>query len=238
MVQEHAENSIYRRITFALFGVATPSDLIQDPTRTPFNIGRAIELKGFQLQEALPLAQGFEGLFNAPTAILAEILCWTGGQPFLTQKVCRLVMKKGSNREWETQELPHNLVEFLVQSCVIHNWEAQDEPEHLKTIRDRLLQEEQSSCRLLGLYQQVLKEESQSRYAKLISPSITSVTVDESWEQTQLLLSGVVVKHQGCLRVRNRIYRSVFNLRWVEQQLAIATPLQQRSPGVVSLRSH
>ncbi len=31
----------YHRIAFALFGVATPSDLIQDKKRTPFNIGKA-----------------------------------------------------------------------------------------------------------------------------------------------------------------------------------------------------
>ncbi|HEY9635021.1 MAG TPA: AAA-like domain-containing protein [Coleofasciculaceae cyanobacterium] len=37
----------YKRITFAIFGVATPSDLIQDSNRTPFNIGKAIELHGF-----------------------------------------------------------------------------------------------------------------------------------------------------------------------------------------------
>ena len=31
----------YQRITFALSGVAAPSDLIRDRTRTPFNIGKA-----------------------------------------------------------------------------------------------------------------------------------------------------------------------------------------------------
>ncbi|WP_442923028.1 AAA-like domain-containing protein [Microcoleus sp. A006_D1] len=41
----------YQRLTFALLGVATPSDLIADKTQTPFNIGRAIALNGFQLHE-------------------------------------------------------------------------------------------------------------------------------------------------------------------------------------------
>ena len=34
----------YRRLTFVLIGVATPSDLISDKRRTPFNIGCAIAL--------------------------------------------------------------------------------------------------------------------------------------------------------------------------------------------------
>jgi AAA-like domain len=53
-----SENSAYKRLTFALLGVATPSDLIKDKTRTPFNIGEAIELDGFKIHEIEPLAKG------------------------------------------------------------------------------------------------------------------------------------------------------------------------------------
>ncbi|MHC5722130.1 MAG: AAA-like domain-containing protein, partial [Nostoc sp.] len=49
-----ASDSDYNRLTFALIGVSTPSDLIQDKRRTPFNIGRAIDLTGFRLDEAEP----------------------------------------------------------------------------------------------------------------------------------------------------------------------------------------
>ncbi|MFM7353890.1 MAG: AAA-like domain-containing protein, partial [Microcystis aeruginosa] len=41
---QRAENAQYERITFALFGVATPADLIREKTQTSFNIGQAIEL--------------------------------------------------------------------------------------------------------------------------------------------------------------------------------------------------
>ncbi len=44
---QRADKPEYNRLTFALIGVATPSDLISDRRRTPFNIGRAIELRGF-----------------------------------------------------------------------------------------------------------------------------------------------------------------------------------------------
>nr|WP_258169468.1 AAA-like domain-containing protein [Nostoc sp. 'Peltigera membranacea cyanobiont' N6] len=70
-----------------LLGVATPSDLIQNKNRTPFNIGKGIELTGFEFAEALPLIKGFSGQASNPEAVLKEILGWTGGQPFLTQKV-------------------------------------------------------------------------------------------------------------------------------------------------------
>lgn len=43
-------------------------------------------------------------------------------------------------------------VEQLVRSQIIQNWQSQDEPEHLRTIRDRLLFDEQQAGRLLGIY--------------------------------------------------------------------------------------
>jgi predicted ATPase/GAF domain-containing protein/tRNA A-37 threonylcarbamoyl transferase component Bud32 len=48
----------YERLTFALFGVATPSDLMTDIRTTPFNIGQSIQLEGFKEHEAQPLLQG------------------------------------------------------------------------------------------------------------------------------------------------------------------------------------
>jgi hypothetical protein len=150
---KRTDRTEYRRLTFALIGVATPSDLIQDRRRTPFNIGRAIEMAGFQVEEAQPLEVGLAVKASNPRAVLQAVLDWTGGQPFLTQKVCKLILNaeseipEGREAEW---------VEELVQRRIISFWESQDEPEHLKTIRDRILRREQRAGRLLGLYQQIL----------------------------------------------------------------------------------
>ncbi|WP_231948040.1 hypothetical protein [Phormidesmis priestleyi] len=53
-----ADNAAYCRLTWAILGVATPADLIRDRSRTPFNIGQAIELQGFQDYEVSPLSEG------------------------------------------------------------------------------------------------------------------------------------------------------------------------------------
>lgn len=203
---KRADQPEYNRLTFALFGVAAPYDLIRDKKRTPFNIGQAVELSGFQLDEAQLLAQGLEGRVSNPQAVLKEILDWTGGQPFLTQKLCQLVLATfnpvpaGGEAKW---------IEQLVRSQVIENWEFQDKPEHLKTIRDRLLSSEQDTAQLLQVYQQILQQE---------------LAADNSPEQTQVRLSGLVVKQQGFLRVYNRIYASVFNQQWVINVLASLRP--------------
>jgi adenylate cyclase len=61
-LEQRSVNPEYQRLTFALLGVATPSDLILDKTHTPFNIGTAIELQGFGTHEVEVLAQGLEGI--------------------------------------------------------------------------------------------------------------------------------------------------------------------------------
>ncbi|AFY54998.1 WD40 repeat-containing protein [Rivularia sp. PCC 7116] len=208
---KRVDNPEYKRLTFALLGVATPSDLIADKNQTPFNIGKAIELYGFKVDEAEPLAQGLNGKVNNPQAAIKEILNWTGGQPFLSQKLCQLIIK-GENIN-ENNIPASKLVEVLVQNSIIKNWEAQDEPEHLKTIRDRILRNEQKAGRLLVIYQEILQQ--------------GEVIADGSLEQTDLRLSGLVVQEQGKLRVYNQIYQQVFNKNWVEKQLEKLRPYSQ-----------
>jgi len=185
-------NPAYKRLTWVLFGVTTPSKLINDYQRTPFNIGQAIQLEGFKEHEAQPLLQGLSDKVSNPQTVLKEVLAWTNGQPFLTQKICQFI-RNSSDPIPDHQEA--EWIENLVQTRIIDNWESQDEPEHLKTIRDRLLHSKQS-VELLALYRQVLHQ----GYV---------VSVD-SPEERELILSGLVVKQQGTLRVQNLIYQSIF----------------------------
>jgi AAA-like domain len=195
-------NQEYRRLTFALFGVATPSDLISDRQRTPFNIGQAIELKGFKLNEAQPLLTGLQAKTSNPQLLLEEVLVWTNGQPFLTQKLCQLICS-------DSVSVPQNnlkkWIEQLVRTHIIENWQSQDEPEHLKTIRNRLLRNEEKTACLLGLYRQILQH--------------GSITTNNTVEQQELLLSGLIIRQKDVLKIGNRIYQEVFNLAWVKKQL-------------------
>lgn len=194
---QRADNPKYNRLTFCLLGVATPSTLIEDKRRTPFNIGKAIELKGFQLEEAkLSLVKGFANKIDNPEKILVEVLLWTGGQPFLTQKLCQLVI--------DTETKNPNISQ-LVKKQIIDNWEAQDEPEHLRTIRDRLLHDKQRSVILLELYQRIYYQ--------------GKIETSNSYEEVELQLSGLVVKQQAKLRIANPIYKEIFNQNWIDKQL-------------------
>ncbi|MEG4488576.1 MULTISPECIES: WD40 domain-containing protein [unclassified Microcoleus] len=262
-------NPEYNRITFAIFGVATPSDLIADKKRTPFNIGRAIHLRGFELEEAQPLAAGLASGVNNYQAILKQILAWTSGQPFLTQKLCYLAYIATQSTPQKVVTIPAGTeeawVEHLVRQNIINKWESQDEPEHLKTIKDRIIRNEQRAGRLLGIYQQILQynppltsgsvslwdfEEDSMGSTPVPDPNLYrattgelplqaneiflplskragGVSTDDSPEQIELLLSGLVVKNNGYLQVRNRVYAEVFNLEWVDKQLGQLRPYSQ-----------
>ena len=213
----------YKRLTFALLGVATPSDLIRGNNCTCFNIGRAIELCGFEWHEAQSLVRGLEGKVKNPQGVLKEVLEWTGGQPFLTQKLCKLILQDSDIKSQnlgeflhipkaQNQKLQASITEWvgqLVHRHWIENWEATDEPEHLRTIRDRLLSSEQRD-RLLRLYQQIWQRE--------------EVPAHDTPEEMELRLSGLVVKQQGKLRVYNRLYRDVFNSDWISAVLPASEP--------------
>ncbi|AFZ06729.1 WD40 repeat-containing protein [Oscillatoria nigro-viridis PCC 7112] len=226
---KRANNSEFDRLTWALLGVASPTDLCREQnasSNTPFNIGKAIELTGFDETEAQPLAAGLAELTDSPNQVLREVLYWTGGQPFLTQKLCKLLLenaelipnlpppappwqggekdKINSSKEW---------VEKVVRLKIVENWETQDVPEHLSTIRDRLFKENQRIVRRLGLYQQILAQ--------------TESVPDGSAEQMELRLSGLIVKRAEKLTISNPIYEAVFNQELIAEKLEKLSPYSE-----------
>ncbi|MGK7925750.1 MAG: AAA-like domain-containing protein [Spirulina sp.] len=204
--EQRAEKPKYERLTFAFLGVATPSDLIVNKESSAFNIGYPVEMYGFELEEAMPLLQGLEGRVENPLGILEEVLYWTNGQPFLTQRVLKLVVQG-----LDEGVSPRGLVEEVVRTQIIANWETRDLPAHLKTIRDRLLRSRERLRRqLLGLYRRILEG--------------NEVEADESDEQLQLRLTGLVVRREGRLQGYNPIYAEVFDLSWVDGALAELPP--------------
>ncbi|MGD1698558.1 AAA-like domain-containing protein [Dapis sp. BLCC M229] len=300
---KRADNSDYQRLTFVMIGVATPADLIKEKKRTPFNIGRPIKLTGFRLAEVEPLAKGLVDQTTNTNKLMEAVLDWTGGQPFLTQKVCKLISNSpeivpdGQEAEW---------VADLVRQRIIENWQVHDDPEHLKTIRDRLLVNEKRASRLLGLYQQILiplpsplergrpeeiplpsplergrpekqkpplskgglggiltddtpepeeVSDAQPQSSSLPLPSplekgkpeeiplergrpekqkpplskggLGGILTDDTPDQMELRLTGLVVKQEGRLQVANRIYQEVFNLQWVEKELGKLRPYSE-----------
>jgi hypothetical protein len=206
---KRALNPEYKRLTFCLLGVAAPSDLIQDEQRTPFNIGTSIDLKGFTQSDAAPLAEGLKEIVTPPTDVLdvlAEILEKTGGQPFLTQFFCQLLVT-------ESQISDTNVTQIF--QYIVENWSIINSQDHFQTIQRRLLEDYQNrKTQLLEIYHNIL-----------LSPD-GKIPATDSLDETKLRLTGLVVKDNGCLKVYNPIYAQIFNRDWVQQKLTESFPFQ------------
>ena len=197
------DNNPYNRLTYCIVGTTSPNNFIRDPQSTPFNIGQAITLEPFKLDEVQPLITMLGEKLKTPESaskeLMREIIHWTGGQPFLTQKICALIVKEHQNNAFDT-------VQEVVRSKVIQNWRAQDTPVHFQTIEKRFLSNESKAFDLLVLYKGIL-ENGQIHY-------------QNTSEQIELTLSGLVLEDEGQLRLYNLIYEEIFNLNWVEQEKA------------------
>ena len=191
------QESRYHNLTFTFLGVATPSELMRDIRKTPFNIGQAIELKSFKPHEAQPLLYGLSEKVSNPQTLLQEILNWTGGQPFLTQKICNFIRNTKATIPTNNEA---KWIENLVQEKIIENWETQDQPQHLKTISDRILKS-QNKNKLLRLYHEILEK--------------GEISIIDISEEKELYLSGLVIKDNGKLKIHNLIYKSIFNYNWI-----------------------
>ena len=213
----------YNRITFAIFGSAAPSDLIFDRQKTPFLIGRSIEIQGFTPEEVGALSRGLNSFTSHSDILLNRILEWTSGQPFLTQKIsqlCQQQIAKNSQAIGLEQKLA--LVDSIVHNQIIKNWEAQDKPEHLRTIRDRILKNTQTAILLLSIYQKMLQIERERDNGA--TPKISRLKCERSRAHLDLMLSGLVIEKNGDLNIYNQIYQTVFDLEWVQVQLDLLRP--------------
>jgi WD40 repeat protein len=203
----------YERLTFCLMGVVKPEDLMKDAERTPFNVGESIELLPFQEEELDPLMSGLkEGNFNLDR-IRSEVHYWTGRQPFLTQRLCKLIQLE-LNQIKLGQEAES--VAAIVQAKVINNWASQPtDMTHLTKMRDRLLYDGNKTLSTLELYKSIVEQGALP--AEIDSKKYVT-------EVSTLRLAGLIVSVEGRFLVYSEIFRQIFSAAWADQQLAKLRP--------------
>lgn len=210
-----SRDEIYKRLSFVLLGVARPGDLIKDRTRTPYNIGFNLEVTDFQEKELGAFQQILEKVFpNSGGQVLRWVLDWTGGQPYLTQKLCAELVE---NNQGNPQK--GNIADLVER--IFLNDQARTET-NLRAIRDRI-QTSPHLLEMLAVYKRVLTGR--------------KVTAEErSIAQNELKLTGLVrVSPQGTLQIRNRIYGHVFNADWVRNSIPVNVTNRRRITTISSV---
>ncbi len=221
-----ANRQEYKTLSFVVLGSTTVESIKQSVfsaegtdegqslLKQLFSTAGNVHLNDFELTETQPLQQGLSHKLNA-VATLKAILKWTNGQPFLTQKLCRIIAEQGvpesQLRESQLRESqlssPATLNRWVaaqVQVHLIHDWQHQDDPVHLRDIRDRL-QRSPDQKALRKLYHRV--------------SSGQRVFYKGNRIQKELMMIGLVRRQNRRLYVANKIYRHVFS-----PQSAAASP--------------
>ncbi len=140
--------------------------------------------------------------------LMDRITYWTGGHPYLTQRLCQAVAADDANL---TAGSVDECAERLFLSA-----KAQRQDSNLSFVQQRMLPgEEEQRVGLLTLYAKVLS-------GKSVVDSDTVAFVSE------LKLAGIVQAVAGQLKVRNRIYAQVFDRAWISENMPGAELRRQR----------
>jgi tetratricopeptide (TPR) repeat protein len=199
-----ASDARLERLSFVLLGVASPSDLIPDPQRTPFNIGTRIQLTDFSLAEAGIFAKALAAEALVAEELLRHVFVWTSGHPYLTQKVCAAIARRWNDgsQSSDIQGFVSKVVWELFLSDAGKNTDG-----NLQFVRQWVLGTD-AAPRVLELYRSIRDG---------------AVVVDSELDpmRMRLKLSGLVKASEGGrLRARNAIYEHVFDDDWVGNALS------------------
>lgn len=204
-----ADDPAFCRLTFCLLGVAMPQDLMSDPGRTPFNIGRGIPLNDFAWEEGAPFIESLAASSGNPERLLRAIFSWTSGHPYMTQRLCQAAVEERATGPSSEEARIDALVEqlFLRRGRVLDASLAATE----KCFGREQEQRSQRTAAMLHLYERL--RAGQRVPAQGHDPI-----------QMELRLTGMAAEREDAdgpfLVVRNRIFAAVFDPAWVGDKIA------------------
>lgn len=203
----------FSRLSFVLVGECDPHSLIAEAALSPFNVSTAIELGDFSRDDM----QVFAAELNLPAALaedaLDRIYFWTSGQPYLSQKLARAIARENIAPETLVEQ-----VDRIAQHQIAGRTAISSEP-HLVHLHRAIVDGSRSHETLLTIIGKI-----QKGIAVFFSPELDS--------HRELQATGlVVIRDDGTLKLRNRIYKSVFTARWANEHL----PLHWRGPAIAVL---
>jgi len=193
-----AMDANFQHLTFCLIGVALPSDLIEDPRITPFNIAERIDLTDFTQQQVVGLKVGLQREEIQEEALLERVFYWTNGHPYLTQRLCRAIVEDPSVQ----------MASDIDRLCghLFFGEDATAPDDNINLVSARLLNSDPDIVGLLSLYKRI-SEGQMVRYDR--ADRLINI----------LMLAGAVRSIGGNLQLRNRIYARVFDKKWISESM-------------------
>ncbi len=201
----------FSRLTFVLLGECDPVSLVSEPELSPFNVTQQILLDDFTREQLELFATEMNLEHDDAEIVLDRIWYWTRGQPYLSQKLARQVARDDIDGDVAAQ------VDRVAETQLTGRAALHSEP-HMSHIHRVIVNDEKRKEALLNLYGRIRKG--------------IEVPADlGSALQRRLMAVGLIeIDHDGNLRVRNRLYETVFTARWANENL----PTRLRVPVMVA----
>lgn len=201
-----AEDPAYERLTFCLLGVAAPADLISNSVRTPFNIGREIRLEDFTRGELDAFRPGLEGLGGSPDALLDAVYAWTSGHPYMAQRLCDDLVRRGSvSDKGDSDRVDDSAYTLFVRNGRTADANLAYAEKRLDTSPSR-----GRARQMLHLYRRLLNGErvgAEPNNPVQIELRLTGLAAETRGEQGDIML-----------RVRNLVFAEVYDHKWLREK--------------------
>ncbi len=190
----------YQRLTFVLLGAALPAGKARRAGIAAAEIGVRLELPDFRFDEARPLAEGLAMPPGEAERALYRILYWTGGHPYLTQKLCQAVARNAARIDSDAAVDRLVAARFFARNAVVSETS-------MSRVLDGLDRAGQLARPAMRLYRRIRRGR-RPRY-------------EAGNPEHELLRVCGLAKLNGERRlvVRNRIYAEVFTHRWSREAL-------------------
>ena len=190
----------FSRLTFALLGECDADTLVKEAELAPFAVTEPVILDDFTRDDLNLFAAELGLEANAASIALDRIFYWTHGQPYLVQKAARAIARADIDGD-DAEQFDRIIMQQLSGRAAVNN-----EP-HMNHIHQSIVGDEKRREPLLNLYGKIRKGVDVP--ADLGSPL-----------QRRLIALGLLaIDDEGALRVRNRLYESVFTARWANDNL-------------------
>lgn len=196
------------RLGFVLSGECDAATLVPDPELSPFTMMRGVRLSNFTREDLKAYAAELNLDAARATLALDRIHHWTAGQPYLVQKLCRMLSRS------EPDDDVKRAVDRLVRQQFGARASLRNEP-HLAHIHRRIVADRKQLEACLNTYGRMRK-------------GISVVFEPESRAQRLLIAVGLVRPNRsGNLAISSPLLRLAFPARWANENL----PLRWRGPA-------
>ena len=201
----------FARLSFALIGECDPHELVSDDAISPFAVSQEIQLGDFERADLDLFSTELNLAPGDASVVLDRVYYWTNGHPYLSQKLARSIARERISGDL-IGHVDRIVMHQLAGRAALHS-----EP-HMSHIHRRVVNRKDHEG-LLNLYGKMRK-------------GVPVAADSGSRLQRQLFAVGlVVIDDHGFLKVRNRIYETVFTARWANENL----PLRWRGPAIAAV---